>query len=73
MNENIKDKKLTIDGVDYFMDDLSDVAKSQIANIQFSDQQILQRQNELAISNTARVGYLKELKVELEQVGKVGS
>jgi hypothetical protein len=55
----------TIDGVDYFIGDLSDNAKSQVQHIQFSEAQILQLQNELAISNTARNGYIKALKTEL--------
>ena len=63
-------KAVTVNGVDYPFDNLSDVAKSQIKNIQFSDEQISQLQNELAISNTARNGYIRALTNELgDQVG----
>ena len=68
MGDITEDAKIKVDGMDYFLEDLSDDAKLQIANIQFSDQQILQLQNELAISNTARTGYLRALKAELLQV-----
>ena len=40
---------------------LSDAAKLQIENIRFTDEQIAQLRNELAVSNTARSGYLKVL------------
>ena len=58
-------EKFTIDGVDYPFENVSEVAKSQIKNIQFSDEQISQLQNELAISNTARNGYIRALTNEL--------
>jgi hypothetical protein len=65
--------RLNIDGVDYDIESLSEVAKSQIINITFSDEQILQLQNELAVSNTARNGYLKALRAELENIVEAGS
>ena len=65
MTETPEDGKISIDGIDYSFDNLSDEAKSQIRNIKFSDEQILQLKNELAISNTARTGYLRALNIEL--------
>lgn len=65
MNSVPEKRAVTLDGVDYHSENLSDVAKSQIKNIQFSDEQILQLQNELAISNTARNGYVRALTKEL--------
>lgn len=65
MNSVPEKRAVTLDGVDYHSENLSDVAKSQIKNIQFSDEQILQLQNELAISNTARKGYIRALTSEL--------
>jgi hypothetical protein len=73
MNDITNDAQITIDGVDYAIEDLSEKAKSQISNIQFSDAQILQLQNELAISNTARTGYTRALKLELAQIEQTGS
>lgn len=70
MNDIKEKAKLNIDGVEYFMDDLSDAAKSQIENINFSDNQILQLKNELAISKTAKRGYLELLTAELSQIKK---
>jgi hypothetical protein len=72
MNDITENPKITIDGVDYARDDLSDAANSQITSIQFTDGQILQLQNELAISTTARTGYLRALKAELSQVEEAG-
>ena len=70
MNSVPEKRTVTVDGVDYTFENLYDVAKSQIINIQFSDEQISQLQNELAISNTARNGYIRALKNELsDQTG----
>lgn len=64
----VKDSAVvTIDGKEFSLGDLSEAAKSQISNVQFVDGQILQLQNELAISSTARSGYLAALKVELSK------
>ena len=64
--KNVSEKgSVTVDGVDYLFENLSDFAKSQIKNIQFSDEQISQLQNELAVSNTARNGYISVLTNEL--------
>ena len=66
-----KDKnaeKITIDGVEYNLDDLSDNAKAQLANIQFVDAQLQQLNNELAVSDTARIGYTNALNAELSKI-----
>lgn len=60
-NEN----KITIDGVDYNSDNLSDQAKTLLSNIQFVDAQIQQLNNELAVADTAKIGYANALKGDL--------
>ena len=63
-----KDKqKVSIDGTEYILDDLSDNAKAQLVNIQFVDAQIQQLNNEWAVADTARIGYTRALKSELEK------
>jgi len=64
-----KEQKITIDEVDYKLDELSDNAKAQIVNIQFVDVQLQQLNNELAVSDTARIGYSNALKAELKNIG----
>jgi len=59
--------KLTIDGTEYSIADLSDEAKIQILNIQFVDERIQQLNNELAIADTARIGYSKAIKAEVSK------
>ena len=59
--------KITIDGKEYSTENMSENAKSQLTNIQFCDSQLQQLNNEWAISDTARIGYSKALKRELEQ------
>jgi hypothetical protein len=58
-------QKITIEDVEYDMSKLSDNAKSQVQNIQFVDSRLQQLHNELAISDTARIGYSRALKNEL--------
>ena len=68
MAENTNTEMVTIDGIEYKLDDLSDNAKAQITNIQFVDLQLQQLSNELAVSDTARIGYTSALKNELDKI-----
>ena len=58
---------VSIDGNEYVLDDLSENAKAQLLNIQFVDSQIQQLNNEWAVADTARIGYTRALKSELEK------
>ncbi len=64
-------QKVTVDGVEYFLEDLSEDAKAQLLNIQFVDEQITQLNNEWAVADTARIGYTNAIKIELEKAKKV--
>ena len=59
--------KINIDGTEYPLDNLSENAKAQLASIQFVDNQLQQLQNELAVADTARIGYTNALKKEIEK------
>ena len=61
-------KKIIIDDVEYNLDDISDNAKAQLANVQFVDTQLQQLNNEWAVSDTARIGYTNALKAELAKI-----
>ncbi len=65
MVEDTNAQKITIDEVEYNLDDFSDNAKSQLASIQFVDAQLQQLSNELAVSDTARIGYTNALKADI--------
>ena len=60
MTENTENK-ITVDGVDYNVADLSEVAKQQIQNLQFVEAQLQQLNNEWAVADTARMGYSRSL------------
>jgi hypothetical protein len=62
--------KLTIDGVEYDAANLNADAKAQLNNLQFVNEKILQLNNELQISQTARIGYMRALNRELEKIGQ---
>tara|TARA_B100000902_G_C26685637_1_gene609929 strand:+ start:109 stop:309 length:201 start_codon:yes stop_codon:yes gene_type:complete len=63
---DVEKKSVNIDGVEYSFDELSQNSKDQIMNLQFVDLQLQQLQNELAIADTARIGYTNALKKELK-------
>ena len=68
MTKDKSEKKIIIDVIEYDFDKISDSAKAQIANIQFVDAQLQQLNNELAVSDTARIGYTNALKSELTKI-----
>ena len=70
MPRKTADNKIKIDDKQYNLDDLSDSAKTQLKNIQFVDAQIQQLNNEWAVADTARIGYVNALKLELSKISK---
>ena len=56
---------VTIDGTDYSLADLSENARSQVTNLQVTDQEIARLQQQLAIFQTARTAYARALSAEL--------
>ena len=65
MAKKNKNDTITIDGDKYSLSDLSENCKMQLNNIQFVDERLQQLQNELAVADTARIGYSNALKSEL--------
>lgn len=62
------EKKITIDGVEYDSENLSEHANAQLESIKFVDIRLQQLNNEWAVSDTARIGYTTALKSELEKI-----
>jgi hypothetical protein len=61
-------QNITIDGEEFNLSNASLEAQAQLKNLQFVDEQILQRNNELQIAQTARIGYSRALKREIEKI-----
>jgi len=59
--------KLTVDGIDYNTEDLTDNGKAQLASLQFLEVQMNKLKNEISVYNTARATYVAALKAELEK------
>lgn len=59
--------KITVDGIDYNTEDLSDNGKAQLASLQFLELQMAKLQNEIAVFQTAKAAYVAALKAELEK------
>ena len=60
---------ITIDNKEYDTDHLSNEAKSQLANVQLTDQEIQRLQVLLAIAQTARNAYAQALSAALAMEG----
>ena len=59
--------KITVDGIDYNTEDLSDNGKAQLASLQFLEVQLNKIQGEIAVYQTARNSYVAALKAELDK------
>lgn len=59
--------KITVDGIDYNTEDLSDNGKAQLASLQFLEVQMNKIKAEIAVYQTARNSYVSALKAELEK------
>jgi len=58
--------KITVDGIEYNTEDLSDNGKAQLASLQFLEVQMKKLKAEIAVYQTARHSYVAALKAELE-------
>lgn len=60
-----EDNVITVDGKEFDATSLSEQAKAQLDNLQFVNEQILQKNNELQIADSARIMYISVLNEEL--------
>lgn len=58
--------KVNIDGKEYEFDDLSDKAKANLISLQFVQGELKRLDAQIAVFKTAEVGYVKELKSEID-------
>ncbi len=59
--------KITVDGIEYNTEDLSDNGKAQLASLQFLEVQMSKLRNEIAAFQTAKNAYISAVKAELEK------
>ena len=59
--------KVTIDGKEFEVDDLSDKAKQQLASLQFVQNELNKINAQLAVYKTAQAAYSSALKNELPE------
>ena len=57
---------ITIDGIDYNTEDLTENGKAQLASLQFLEIQMNKLKSEIAVYQTARNTYMTVLKAELD-------
>lgn len=58
--------KITVEGIEYNTEDLTDNGKAQVASLQFLEVQMKKLKSEIAVYQTARNAYINALKEELE-------
>ena len=58
--------KITVDGIEYNTEDLTENGKAQLASLQFLEAQMNKLKSEIAVYQTARNSYVAALKTELE-------
>lgn len=60
--------KITIDNKEYDLQNATEIVKEQLANVEFVTEMLLQKNNELQVAETAKIGYLRALKRELGKI-----
>ena len=68
-----KEGKVVVDGNEYLLSDLSDVARDRVRDIAFVEESINQLQNEWAVADTARIAYHKALTNEVAKLSNLKS
>ena len=58
--------KVNIDGQEYEFDNLSDKAKANLVSLQFVQSELKRLDAQVAVFKTAEIGYVRELKSELD-------
>ena len=60
--------KVKLDDVEYDVSNPSEAVQAQLENINFVDGLILQKNNELQVAQTAKIGYSRALRRELDKL-----
>ena len=58
--------KISVDGIEYNTEDLTENGKAQLASLQFLEVQMNKLKSEIAVYQTARNSYVAALKAEIE-------
>lgn len=61
------ENRVTIDGKEYQLDQLSEAAKGQLGNVRAADMEISRLRVQLALAQTARAAYAQALREALPQ------
>ena len=60
--------KVELDGIEFDVSNPSAAVQAQLTNINFVDELILQKNNELQVAQTAKIGYSRALRRELDKL-----
>ena len=59
--------KITVEGIEYNSEDLTENGTAQLASLQFLEMQMNKLRSEIAVYQTAHSSYIAALKAELDQ------
>ncbi|MEO9901160.1 MULTISPECIES: hypothetical protein [Alphaproteobacteria] len=68
-----EDQKITINGKEYALSEMSDEAKEQLNNLQITELEIQRLNSQIAIAQTALAAYGQALTIALDRPGDAGS
>ena len=60
--------KVELDGIEFDVGNPSGAVQAQLTNINFVDELILQKNNEMQVAQTAKIGYSRALRRELDKL-----
>jgi hypothetical protein len=60
--------EITLNGISFDYESLNEAAKIQVSNLNYVDQQIAQKNNELQVADSARIVYSSVLSAELRKL-----
>jgi hypothetical protein len=58
--------KVTVDGIEYNTEDLTETGRATLASLQFLESQMQKMRNEMSVYRVAQASYIAALKVEIE-------
>ena len=67
MSKKQKDESFTLEDKEYFLKDVNVNAKALLVNLNFVEDRLQELNNELAVSDTARIGYERALGAEVQR------
>ena len=67
MSKEPNNESFKLDDKEYFLKDINENAKALLVNLNFVEDRLQELHNEFAVSDTARIGYERALRAEIQR------